>query len=108
MPLVQLVQGWTGRLDFQLLADAAGIQLSTSDTVQPWLFDRNCDEVATSSGDITVITASCGVVGYSPKTTGTLLGGLSDYTLRFRVKDTNDDYVFFPNEDPITLQIRSV
>lgn len=103
-----LVQGWTARLDYTLTADGAVHALTTADTVAPWVFDKNETVVATSSGQITVLTATCGHIGWNPATTATLVAALAPYTLRFLVADGLGKYAFFPNEDPILIGVRSV
>lgn len=103
-----LVQGWTGRLEHRLTADGVSQQLTTNDRVAPWVFDRNEAVVSTSSDEVDIVTASCGHVGWNPPTTCALKAAGSPYTLRFLVTDGLGKYVFYPNEDPILIGVRSV
>ena len=104
---VDLVSGWTGRLDFQLLTDGTPVSLSTADKVSPFLVDKNGAETAVSSSDITVITASSGAVGYNPASTNVFSAGVQPYTLRFKVVDVNSKIVYYPNADPMTIGVKS-
>lgn len=103
-----LVQGWTGRIEYQLKSDNVSQALTTADSVAPWIFDKNEAVVATSSGQVDVITASCGHVGWNPASTATLTAAGAPYTMRFRVSDGLGKTVFYPNDDPVRIGVRSV
>lgn len=102
-----VVEGWTNRLDFQLLSCGLPLALTTSDTVTPLLVNARSEEIATSSGDVTVITASSGEVGYTPKTTGVFLANDEPYRMRFGVEDGFGKIAYFPNAEPFIIAVRS-
>ena len=104
-----VVEGWTSRLDFQLLSCGLSfvIQASTAHIVTPLLVNAKGEEIATSSGDVTIVTAACGEVGYTPSTCGTFVAADEPYRLRFRVEDSNGLFAYFPNSEPFTIAVRS-
>ena len=104
---VEVVEGWTGRLDFQLLVCSTSLSISANDTVSAWSHDRSGAVVTTSTGTITEVTATCGHVGFTVCTSCHFRASLSPYTLRFHVKDVVDKVVFFPSADPILIRVRS-
>ena len=104
---VEVVEGWTGRLDFQLLVCSTSLSISANDTVSAWYHDRSGAVVTTSTGTITEVTASCGHVGFTVCTSCHFRVGLSPYTLRFHVKNVLGKVVFFPAADPILIKVRS-
>ncbi len=103
---VEIVEGWTGRLDWQLLVCSTS-QSVENITVSSWLYDRNEAKVTTSTGSINVVTTSCGVVGFLCCTSCQFRASLSPYTLRFHLLDAAGKVVFFPSDDPIQIQVRS-
>lgn len=103
---VDLVEGWTSRLDFQLLSDGVKHSLSTGDVHAAYLFDKNGDPVTTSTSQITIVAAACGSIGFTASSCY-WHAGLAPYTLRFAEKDSNGLWAFFPNADPITIGVRS-
>ena len=104
---VEIVEGWTGRLDFQLQYCSTSLNISANDRVSSWLYDRTGAVVTTSTGTVTEVTASCGHVGFSVCTSCQFRATLSPYELRFHIKDVNNDVVFFPSGDPILIRVRS-
>ena len=105
---VEVVEGWTGRLDFQLQMCSTSVNLGATDIVSAWLYDRTLTVVTTSTGTITEVTASCGHVAFSVCTSCQFKATLSPYSLRFHIKDTNSKVVFFPNAEAILVKVRSV
>lgn len=89
-----LVEGWTGPLDFTLLADGAAID-GTGMTVALALRDRNGGLVDVT-GKVAWIDAATGTVRYSPAADD-LKAHRSPYNARFRVTDGSGKDVFFPN-----------
>lgn len=104
---VEVVEGWTGRLDWQLLVCSTSLSISASDRVSAWYHDRTEAVVTTSTGVITEVTATCGHVGFTVCTSCHFRAALSPYTLRFHVKDAVGKVVFFPSADPIVIMVRS-
>lgn len=94
MPTTDIVEGWTGDLDFQLKADGVIVNL-TGLTVELVLTDR--DGVAvTTTGNITVFDAANGKVRYIPDAAD-LDDAKSPYRARWKVTDGTGKIVFFPN-----------
>lgn len=112
MPLTRVVQGWTKRLEYQLEQESSGqitnAALTAADTVKAWLYDKNRLEVSATSGPIQLVTASCGVVAYKASSTGVFTAARSPLTLRFYVRDAAGDVAFYPNEDPIRIEVAEV
>ena len=104
-----VVEGWTTRLDFQLLSCGVSfvIAASTDNIVTPLLVNARGEEIATSSGDVTIITAACGEVGYTPKTSGIFVAADEPYRMRFKVEDSTSNFAYFPNADPFIIAVRS-
>ena len=105
---VEIVEGWTGRLDFQLQVCSTSLSISANDTVSAWLHDRTGATVTTSTGTITEVAATCGHVGFTVCTSCHYKATLSPYTLRFHIKDAAGLVVLFPNADAVVIQVRSV
>ena len=104
---VDVVEGWTARLDFQFQADGASVVLTTGDTVYPVLVDRWGTWTVSSSETITIVTASCGIVGFSAPSTSTFKDDVSQYTLRFLVVDGTAKILYFPNAAPVQITVHS-
>lgn len=104
---LDVVEGWTARLDFQLLSCALPFALTTADTIAPLVTDRDGTVIATASGQVTVITGSSGEVGWNPATTNTLQSSAEPYYVRFEVKDNLGKYAYFPMAEPFTIGVRS-
>ncbi len=104
-----VVEGWTSQLTFQLLScgEAFVISATTDHIVTPFLINAKGAEIATSSGDVTIITAACGEVGYTPTSTSVFLAADEPYTLRFRVEDSGGLFAYFPNSEPFVVSVRS-
>lgn len=99
---IGIVEGWTGAIDFRLLADGTAQNL-TGMTVAAVAYDRSRNTV-TLTGDCTVQSSTGGLVRLTPDS-GDFLESGSPYDLRFKVTDGGLD-VFFPNEEPISVTVR--
>lgn len=99
---IGIVEGWTGNMDFRLLADGSPQNL-TGMTVAAVGYDRLKASVA-FSGDVSILSATGGTVRLTPDT-GDFLESGSPYELRFKVTDAGLD-VFFPSEEPISVTVR--
>jgi len=91
---LNLIEGWTGDLDFTLKADGSAIN-GTGTTPTLVLRDRNGGTVD-MTGKVAWISAAAGTVRYSPAATD-LKAQLSPYEARFKVTDASSKDVFFPN-----------
>lgn len=102
-----IVEGWTGRLEYQLKKDRTTQDL-TGLTVTASVRDRHDVYVSTTcAGAVDVITTTCGHVGYNPNST-TFTHDDSPYELRFRVADLAGAVVFFPSGDGERITVRSL
>lgn len=106
--VVEIVEGWTGPLDWQLQTCSTSFSIAGTDHVAAYIYDRNEVVVTTSTGVITEVTAACGHVRFAPCTSCQFKAANSPYTMRFRVQDSAGTVVFFPNADAIYLKVRSV
>src|SRR3990167_6357367 len=104
-----IVEGWTGLLDFQLLSSelAQAVDVAGGDTLSAYVRDRNGCAVTSSTGALTIISSDSGHVGFSPCTSSLFVAGLSPYTFRVHFLDTASKVVFFPNADAVALKVRS-
>lgn len=94
MATTDIVEGWTGNLDFQLKSDGAVVNL-TGMTVELILTDKDGAAI-TTAGNITVFDAANGKVRYIPDAAD-LDDAKSPYTARWKVTDGAGKIVFFPN-----------
>lgn len=101
---IEVVEGWTGDLDFVLQADGVAVDL-TGATVELILYKSDETLIDTSS-DITVTDAASGAVSYSPDETD-LLASESPLRSRFKVTDGSGKVVYFPNARMDTWTVRS-
>lgn len=91
---LELVEGWTGVLDFILKADGVAVDL-TGMTVELLLYKADGTQVDTTS-DLTVTDAAAGTVRYSPDGAD-LLASETPHRSRFKVTDGSGKIVYFPN-----------
>lgn len=91
---VPIVEGWTGQLDLQLLADAVAADL-TGMTVTLVIKDKGGNSV-TPGGTVTVVDAANGKVRYSPVSNDFFVAK-SPYSVRWKVVDGSNKTVFFPS-----------
>lgn len=98
-----LVEGWTGRLTFTLLADGSAFN-GTGMTVTLQLRDRDQGVVITT-GDVNWVSAAAGTVYFDPAAED-LKSERSPYQARFKVTDASSKDVFFPNADADTWKVR--
>jgi hypothetical protein len=101
---VEIVEGWTGPLDFELLSDGTPQNL-TSIGVSGRALDRDKQSVTLTS-DVTIVTATEGLVRLTPDT-GDFSASGSPYELRFMATDGAGGIVFYPSGEGITLIVRS-
>jgi hypothetical protein len=99
---VGIVEGWTGNMDFRLLADGSTQNL-TGMTVNAVGYNR-LKAAVTLTGDLSILSATGGTVRFTPDT-GDFLEAESPYELRFKVTD-GGLHVFFPSDEPISVIVR--
>lgn len=102
MEITDVVEGWTGDLDYQLKADGVIVNL-TGMTVVLVLTDKDGTAV-TTTGNITVFDAVNGKVRYRPDATD-LVAAKSPYTMHWKVTDGASRDVFFPNGAADVLKV---
>ncbi len=100
---VEIVEGWSGGLDFQLLNDGVAQNLSTM-TVTGQSRNR-LRQLVDLASDVSVLTATDGTVRLTPDT-GDFPAANSPYELRFKVVDAATNIVFFPSGEAVVLIVR--
>jgi hypothetical protein len=100
---VEIVEGWEGPLEFQLLSDGSAQNL-TSVTVTGRAYDRD-RSLVNLTGDVAVSSATGGIVALSPDS-GDFYASGSPYELRFKATDGAGGVVFYPSGEAITLIVR--
>jgi hypothetical protein len=102
MAVFELVEGWTGPLDFVLKADGVVVDL-TGMTVDLLLTGKDGSAIDTTA-DVTVPTPASGLVRYSPDAADVLLSK-TPLKARWKVTDGAGKVVFFPNGMPDIWQV---
>lgn len=102
---VELVSGWTGPLDFRLLADGAAINL-TGMTVELILTAQDGTSIPTT-GDTSVTDAVAGKVRYSPDSTDLVVAS-SPIQMRWKVTDGGGSVVYHPSGRPAVIVVHAV
>lgn len=99
---VDLVEGWTGRLDFTLKSNGVAQNL-TGMTVELILKKSDGTPVDTAS-DVTIVDAAAGKVGYTPDAAD-LTSAASPLTARWKVIDGGGAVVYYPSRAPDTWRV---
>lgn len=94
---IDLVEGWTGNIDFTLLADGTAANL-TGCSLELILRDRAGSQIDTSS-DASIQVAASGTVRYTPDSTDLAAAG-SPYSARWKVTDGSAKVTYFPSGEP--------
>jgi hypothetical protein len=97
MGALELVEGWTGNVDYALKADGELVDL-TAMSLQLVLKDSALTVVSVT-GTVSIFSASSGGVTFVPAS-GDLLASSSPYSARFKVTDSGGKTVFFPSSHP--------
>lgn len=105
-PLTEVVEGWTGALPFTLKADDVAVDL-TGLTVSIVLKDYQSTVVKDSTSGVTVTGSTAGTVEYAPSSSD-FVASRTPYKLRFRVKDSQNKVVYFPNIDEDLIVVNRV
>lgn len=98
-----LVEGWTDTITYQLIANDLPYPLIGTATTTFLLYD-NTDTPVTIAGVLSTLTASTGVVSYTPAAAD-LKASLSPYKVRFAVS-IGTDTAFFPQDLAETWIVR--
>lgn len=91
---LEIIEGWTGDLDFQLKSDGVVVNLSGM-TVALILQDSNNAPVS-FAGTTVILDAATGKVRFSPNAAD-LVAAKSPYNARWKVTDGASKIVFFPS-----------
>lgn len=105
---LELVDNWTGALDFQLLADGQPVIVSSSNgEVVSLVLRTRLGSPVTPGGTVSLLASSTGGVRYTPSSSD-FLAANSPYRARFKVTDGAGRIVYFPNGEPQTWLVRSL
>lgn len=96
MTIIEVVEGWTGPLDFTLKGDGVAVDL-TGCTVLLQLWDL-ADAAITLAGTTAIVSAVLGQVRFSPAAAD-LTKARSPIKGRFKVTDGAGKITYFPNGD---------
>jgi hypothetical protein len=94
--VAEIVEGWTGPIDLQLLSDGAVRVLSTGESVALILKARAGTLVVSTTDNLTVLSSTDGKVRYLPNEKD-LQAKQSPYSARVKVTDGTGKIVFFPS-----------
>ncbi len=100
---INLVEGWTGRIIYQLVA-AGVVQDLSGASVELILYDRNSQPVSLS-GSSDVLDAEEGKVYFDPAEDD-LVAARIPYSARWKVTDGVGKVAFFPNGEPERWHVR--
>ncbi len=106
LPLVDIVEGWSGALPFTLLADGVAVDV-TGQRIYIVLKDNRGTTVKDSTAGINVTNSTAGQLEYGPSSSD-FSANRSPYKIRFRVKDALNKVVYFPNEDEDLIPVHVV
>lgn len=95
---VELVEGWTGDLDFQLKSQNEHPDGTMSGmTVELILINRSTGAEVTIGGTVTVVDQNQWKIRYSPSANDLVEG---TYHGRFKVTDAGSKVAYFPSGEP--------
>ena len=113
---IELIEGWSEAVDYKLLADSVAVDLtgysggqatSTAlSTVFPELHTRNVR--STSTGLLSIVSATCGIVRFTPGSCTDLAPSPSPYSFRVGMRSAGGKLVYFPNGEPEQWIVRSL
>ena len=106
IPLMSVVEGWTGALPFTLLADGSPVDL-TGLTVHIVLKSADGVTVKDTTAGITVTASTAGQLEYAPSSSSgdLFLVSQTPYRVRFRVTDALSKKVYFPNDEEELVEV---
>lgn len=100
--IVEIVEGWSARLDFCLKENGEAKDLSAF-TMTAEAVDRNKRPV-TLTGNLGTLTATAGTVRLIPDT-GDFPAAGSPYELRFRAT-AGSEVAYYPSGEPVAVEVR--
>lgn len=103
MTVDNLVEGWTGDLNYTLYTDGAAFN-GTGMTVAAQIYDRSFS-LMNPTGKTAWVVAASGTVAFTPAD-GDIKAERSPYWVRFKVTDGAGKIVLFPTEDAIKWMVR--
>ena len=98
------VEGWTGAIEYQLLADDVAVNL-TGFTVAIQMFGAEIGPL-TLGGTVVVTSSTGGKVEYRPATSCEMKSVYSPLEVRFKVTDGAAKITYFPNAEPELWTVR--
>ena len=101
MATIDLVQGWTGPLDFRLESDGSAVNLTGMTPLVVLSLPSGAPVVLT--GTSALLTATGGTVRFTPGASDIVRGS---YRARWKVTDGSDNDVYFPNGEADTWKVR--
>jgi hypothetical protein len=102
--LIELVVGWTGAMDWQLLADDAPADLTGATPLL--VVHDTTGALVTLAGTPSLVTAATGIVRYLPAA-GDFAVALSPYAYRWKVTDAAGKVTYFPSGAAGVLRARA-
>jgi hypothetical protein len=101
--LTEVVEGWTGRLTFQLYDDGAALN-GTGLTVTALDLVGNDGVAVTTTADFGWLVQASGTVYYDPDAAD-LTAARSPYKVRYQITDGSGAIVWYPNGAPDTIAV---
>lgn len=101
--LTNIVEGWTGRLEFTLKADGTAIN-GTGLTLSDCLVTGKDGTEVTTTGDFGWLVQASGTV-YLDADAADFAASKSPYKVRFKVTDGTGKVVYFPNAAADTITV---
>jgi hypothetical protein len=104
----EVVEGWTGRLAWQLTLNGAAVDADAADLTLSELFLTGRDgTVVATDGDFGWLVAADGTVYYLADADD-FVANKSPYRIRWKVTDADGKVVFFPNAEPDEIVVHPV
>ena len=100
---LDIVEGWTGPIDFQLKEDDVAANLTGDTVIAQAVTRRRVTSVLT--GDLSILAATDGKVRLTPDT-GDFLAAQSPYELRFKRTLAGGGDVWYPSGEAVLLKVR--
>lgn len=105
MTVTEVVEGWTGRLTFQLQVNGANLD-GTGLTVSALDVIANDNTIVDTTGDYGWVTQGSGTVYYDPDASD-FQAAKSPYRVRYQVTDGGGKVVWFPNGKPDEIRVHA-
>lgn len=101
----EIVEGWTGRLSFQLYEDGAAMD-GTGITVSALDIVDKAGTAVTTTGDYGWLTQASGTVYYDPDATD-FVASRSPYAVRYQLTDGSGKVVWHPDGAPDFIKVHA-